>query len=101
MDYFAKRFIEEIFVVDEKCILEYLIHDNFNSYNELKEYGINKFLINYIEKYDMFLADYIRCNVSLLDDIKLLNDIEQNFDSYVKKEESNLVKFEINVSAIP
>jgi len=94
IDYFAKRFIEEIFVVDEKCILEDLIHNNFNSYNELKEYGINKFLINYIENYDMHLADYIRCNVSLLDDVKLkLIDIEQNFEKFIKKEESNLVSF--------
>ena len=95
MDYFAKKFIEEIFVIDRNNILEDLIHDNFISFNKLKEYGINKFLINYIEKYDMCLADYIRCNVSLLDDIKLkLNDIDQNFNSYIKKEKSNLVSFE-------
>lgn len=95
IDYFAKRFIEEIFIINEKCILEDLIHNNFNSFNKLKEYGINKFLINYIEKYDMCLADYIRCNVSLLDDIKLnLIYIEENFDNYIKKEKSNLVNFE-------
>ena len=95
LDYFAKKIIEKIFSNGNKCILEDLIHNNFNSYNELKEYGINKFLINYIENYDMYLADYIRCNVSLLDDVKLkLNDIEQNFENFIKKEESNLVNFE-------
>jgi len=94
MDYFAKKFIEEIFVIDGNNILEDLIHDNFNSFNKFKEYGINKFLISYIEKYDMYLADYIRCNVSLLDDVKLkLINIEQNFEKFIKKEESNLVSF--------
>lgn len=91
MDYFAKRFINEIFIKNGIFSIEDFIYKKFNSLEQIKDYGINKFLINYIENYDMCLADYVRCNVELLDDIKLnLTYIEQKINNI----NNNLINFE-------
>lgn len=93
LNFFAKKIINEIFF--EINFLEDLIHKYFNEYNKLQSHGINNFLISIIEKYDFTLANYVKCNVSLLDDVKEnLESIEQNFNTYVKNEKNNLVSFE-------
>ncbi len=93
MDFFAKKFINEIFF--KINFLEDLVHEYFNDYEEFKSYGVNNFLIYIIEKYDFVLADYVKCNVILLDSVKeKLESIEQNFNTYVKNEKNNLVSFE-------
>lgn len=82
MDFYAKRFIKNI--IDENNInLELLIHKKFTTYEEFEKYGINSYLINFLNNYDSFLGDYASCNLNVLDDIKeKIYSFKYNWNDY-------------------
>lgn len=80
-DYFADKMLKEIF--DEEIDLEKSIHNKFEKYEDLEKYGINRFLIDIINKYDVNLCDYLIINRDLLKDIyKSLDKIKLNWKEY-------------------
>lgn len=93
LNFFAKEIIDDIFIRDTKFNFEQLIHNNAKNFKDIKDQGINNFLIKYIEQYDSNLSWYIKCNIELLDDIKSsLNNVEKNWDNYVKINNSKKVE---------
>lgn len=84
MNFYAKRFIDEIFYKDSYYSLEELVHKRFKSADELKKCGINNFLIKYICSHDIYLGNYVSSNLYLLDEIKNhFKYILENFDNYI------------------
>ena len=85
MDFFAKKFIEEIFYGGELSF-EKLIHFSVKDYSTIEDMGVNNFFINYIRRCDSSLADYVCYNLYLLDNLKSnLVKIKSNWDNYVKR----------------
>lgn len=79
INYFASRFINDYF---DNNNLEIEIYKTFKTYEELEEFGINKYLIKLLNEYDTKLADYVISNIYLLNDIKYkLNKIKDNWDA--------------------
>ena len=74
VNYFASRFIDDCF---NSINLEKEIYKSFKTYQELENFGINKYLINLLNKYDTNLADYVILNIDLLENIK--NKIKDNW----------------------
>ena len=69
LDFYAKRFIDGIF--DEYNIdIEYMLHEQFDSFDKICEIGINNYMINFISYYDSMLANYVSVNINLLNDFK-------------------------------
>lgn len=86
MEFFAKKFIYQIFYENETYTLEETIHNEFSSFENLEKKGINNYLISYIGRFDTFLAAYITCHLELLDNIKFqLNRIKKNWNDYINK----------------
>ena len=72
LDFYAKKIIDGIF--DENDIdLEYMLHEQFNSFDELIKVGINNYMINFISSYDIMLANYLCTNI-IYKSLKLLKD---------------------------
>lgn len=93
-DFFAKKLINVIFLDYENYSLEQIIHYEFDKFEILEQYGINRFLINYIDNYDDCLAQYVSCNVKLLEPIKnYLKVVKKNWEFYVSN--INLRKIDI------
>lgn len=87
MKYYAKKFINDI-IEEYKINIERDIHNNFNQFKELEEYGINNYLLDLISKYDTNLSSYISCHLELLNDLKKDIDRYKNrWNSYLKIEE--------------
>ena len=74
VNYFASRFIEDYF---NGINLEKEVYKFFKTYQELEKFGINKYLISLLNKYDTNLADYVILNIDLLENIK--NKIRDNW----------------------
>ena len=85
LNYFAKNFIADIF--NEYGVdLEALIHNDFNTFKDLEDYGINKYIFNFINNYDYSLSNYVTTNRLALDPIlKKLEKIKQEWDLYPEK----------------
>lgn len=85
-DFFAKGLVDEIFNYYTKLSLEDLLHKNFKTFNEISDYGVNKFLLDHISEFDIYLADYISENIELLNKFsKEIKRIEKNWDRYIEK----------------
>ena len=85
LNYFATNFIADIFN-EYDVDLEELIHNDFNTFNNLEEYGINKYILNFINKYDYSLSNYVTTNRLVLKPIlKKLEKIKQEWDLYPEK----------------
>lgn len=85
---FAKAFLEDIFCGD-LGELGNIMHAQFCSLEDLKEYGITQFLIDYVMIYDQNLAMYLQEYEYLLNDAKKkVNVLIKNWDKY---EEAALV----------
>ncbi len=86
-DYFAKRFLNEIFCIEtsefqNKMNFEKFIHFKTKTKPDLKYK--NTFIINIVNSYSPFLADYISLNLYLLTDIiKELEQVLKNWDKYI------------------
>lgn len=87
LNYFAHNFLIDMFI-DYDNNLEELVHNEFDEYKELEEYGINKYLLNLINRYDCSLASYITTNKVLLKPLyQLLRQIKEEWDLYPEKKE--------------
>lgn len=87
-DFFAKRMVNREFYcsdIDGEN-LERFIHRRCRSFNDIKNNGINSFIINTIAGMDTFLADYITANPSLVADLKKdIMGVGVRWDSYMKR----------------
>lgn len=83
MNEIASTYIEDIFYNEADIKLEDLIHNRFKTVDDFNNFGVRKFLLNYIRCYDTNLADYIECHINLLRDLeKDINRIIRNFNNY-------------------
>ena len=86
LDYLAEQYLNEEIDVssemnDEEFDLAKIIHDNFRTYEEFEQFGINKFLIELARRYDEDVADYIACNLEVLTNWKgILAHVKNNWD---------------------
>lgn len=62
---FATFFLKKIFLFDQKIFQENL-KKRFPNKKQLLQYGVKRYMISYIRKYDIYLADYIEIHISLL-----------------------------------
>lgn len=84
-DFFATRLLNEIFY-KEKINFEEFIHLNCKDKNMIRPEKIIGFIINVVERTDIYLADYLKKYPNLLD--KLKKDIimvSNNWENYNKK----------------
>lgn len=77
VNYFASRFIDDYF---NGIDLEIEVHKSFKTYKELEVFGINKYLIKLLNKYDTNLADYVISNIYLLDMVR--KDVDKIKDNW-------------------
>lgn len=88
MDFFAKRMVNREFYcsdIDGEN-LERFIHRRCRSFDEIKNKGINSFIINTISGMDIFLADYITANPNLIADLKKdVMGVGVCWDSYMRR----------------
>lgn len=93
LDFFSKKLIDEIFF-NEQCNFEKSLHKQFKNFEDIKKYGMNRFLINYIRCYDEALSSYVACNINLLENVKReMVTIKINWDKY--KDLSEVAKLKI------
>lgn len=91
--FFAEEFISKIFKRDN-ITLEELIHKTVKKFEDIQNMGINMFLINFIEKYDYYLASYISNHIDLLDELKRkILVIGNNWNKYIER--LNIRRFNI------
>lgn len=92
--FFAERMVSKIFYGQNNYSFEENLHIQFKYADDLKNIGVNSYIINKIREYDNTLADYTINNQEIIDDIKKnLNKILNNWDNYIKL--LNQKRFEI------
>ena len=87
LNFFAKKYIDEI-LTDNYNELETLIHTQFKSFEQFLEFGLNKYLLNYIASYDSMLAGYLQVHIGLMtraDDT--IDKIKKDWYKYDKRRE--------------
>lgn len=85
LDYFALKFILEL-LTEYEINLEDLIHKDFDTYQELEEYGVNKYIFALLDKYDSCLSGYVSTNREILNPIlKRLKEIKKEWHLYSEK----------------
>lgn len=83
-DFFAKKMINEIFCEETNRNLEEALHMRYKKAESINREGVNKFILQYIEGYDSYLANYVGCNINLIDNIKKeINRIINHWDKYI------------------
>lgn len=98
LDYFAKGYMDEIFF-NKLYGFEKVLHKNFKKYDDIEKYGINRFLINYTNSYDTYLAMYVSCNIELFESIKReMVAIKRNWNYY--EEIKDHVKLEVYIDEV-
>lgn len=86
--FFAESLLTDIFFNEKEEDLEYILHKKFRSIEMLKEFGINKFLINFIREYDSNLSFYTSEHLEILNGIKdQLRNIGNRWEQYNKENE--------------
>lgn len=98
-DFYAKKFIEAIF--EENDIdLENMLHQQFNSVEQINEIGINNYMLNFIGHYDSMLSSYLSTNIELMREFSdKIREIEKNWDKYISINEQkkyNLIFDKVN-----
>ena len=96
--YFAENMLKEIFQADG-FDLERMLHNRFTDKTVLLRYGINRFLIDYISKFDYFLSDYVCVHIEIIDELnkmvrKCIDRWEQ-YESLLEKEKILVILDEI------
>ena len=88
LKYYAKKFVETI-MSDNNMNIEVLLHEKFDTVEDLDNYGITKFLIEFIESYDTHLAYYISCNLDVLNEIKeAIEKAKTRWNIYISRDEA-------------
>ena len=85
-DFFAEKLVKDIFYENSNYNIEQIVHSQIKNKSVLEKQGINSFIINYINKYDSFLASYISANINLIANVK--KDIEKiikNWSCYMDR----------------
>ena len=78
--FIAKDIVNKIFSTFN---LEKYLHSEFLSYEELEKYGIDEFLFNILDRYDIELSLFSFHHKIVVEDIyNLLNKIKNNWDNY-------------------
>lgn len=84
-DFFAERMVNEKFYCSDED-LERFIHRRCRSFNDIKNSGINNFIISTIAGMDTFLANYISANPNLITNLKKdIMGVGVRWDSYMKR----------------
>lgn len=88
VDHYAKRLISNLFE-EKRKLIERELHSKFETFDKFKEYGINKFIIDYIIQYDYHLASYIQLNPELMSCLNnVIESISYRWYVYRKKLDS-------------
>lgn len=96
VDYIAKKMVEEIFG-EEEFSLEELLQNKYNKKSDLdKDKPIN-FILKYISTYDTNLSNYIKDNISLVDNLKKrICKIAERFDEYNSRKTDEIYEWIID-----
>ena len=86
LDYYAKRFIFGIFYKNINN-LEMLLHESFSDNSEINVYGPDRFIIDFISKFDCSLALYAKKNPKLIKNVYTL--IQSYINNWVYYEQLN------------
>jgi len=98
LKYFAERFILDLFEENNLCLQE-LIHNEFNSFEELEEYGIKRYLINLIYEYDKYLSEYVAVHQKTLEYfVTRIKRMKNNWNKYTLQQEKE--KYEIMMEEV-
>ena len=93
LEYFAERFIEEIIWL-YALSYEKMLHEKFNTYAELENYGVIKYMIDYVAKHDYFLSEYLACHKNVFDFLIVqLPKIKKNWGEFENRNEQR--KYEL------
>lgn len=87
-DFFAKRMINEEFYcsLEDGENLERFIHRRCRSFDEIKNMGINNFIINTISGMDTSLGEYVMTNPKLIEDLKKdIMGVGVRWDGYMER----------------
>ncbi len=79
-NFFARKTIDAIFF-EYDIDFEKLLHSEYKTIDELKSYGFNRFMIDFIRNYDEMLASYVSTHIELLSDyndklVQIINNWE-------------------------
>lgn len=87
MDTYAEKFIGDLCsTMKDRKQIEIEVHNEFNSQEALRKYGLNNYLLDYIAKHDICLAEYVESRISLLEPLKdTLFNICLRWDHYNDK----------------
>ena len=100
VDYFANKFLEEIFYTMDNLTLEDIIHMNFSKKEDFIKHGIDNYIIEYVDLFDKDLANYLEDDPFIYIDIKMeIERIIENWNNYIDKKFSPkiaLLKTKIN-----
>ncbi len=83
LDFYARKLLDTIFYHHPNRKFEEIIHHRFKTFEELKAYGIEKFIIDYVRLFDQTLASYLSFHLDAIESIT--NDIlylEGNWNNY-------------------
>jgi len=86
LDFYAKKIIEEI--LSQYGNVEDSLHKRFRKPEDIDSFGINNFMLGFIEKYDSMLATYLRSHLDLLADFSfVIKRAQKNWDKYIDNKE--------------
>lgn len=102
INYFAGRYLDEIFYERENMSIDDLIHSRINKLSKLEKIGVKNFIIDYVRNYDVNLSDYLFANIHLISGVeKDINRIIENWDYYLENNlERKIDIFEQEVDSI-
>ena len=93
VDYFAKKILADIFNINGYKLFNKLF-TTFSSLEDLKEYGLNKFLLEFIGTYDDTLESYVSGHIHLLSD--KVNEINSFKEMWLyRKNQADIKRYEI------
>ncbi|MBQ9072204.1 MAG: hypothetical protein IJY25_03510 [Bacilli bacterium] len=99
VEYFAKKFINQIFYEDENYTFEELIHKNIRDYIFVESPGVINYLTNYIRTYDSDLSAYLCKRPYLLDKTKnTILSIKSNWKNFTN--EQSIRKLEVFIEKV-
>ena len=83
LEFFCEKFLDSILFKDADEVLEDVLHEHFDSFEEFKESTPNKFLIDLVALKDIDLADYLKIHVDYLKGVNnYLEIIRINWPNY-------------------
>ncbi len=84
-DTFAKYFMDKI-LLENKEQLSQKINETFKTIQKFHQYGVKRYIIDYLSFYDKYLANYIAINPKLISK-ELLQSLDMN--SFFQSQEEN------------